>query len=214
VASHDLVEPLRVISSYLQLLDRRADLDDESRRYIDFAVGGAARMRDLVDDLLRYSRSGRVDLQRRSVPASDLVDATLRTLAAAIEDAGAEVEVESLPIVEADPVLLGQVFQNLIGNAIKFRDGERPHVRVSGHEQAHGWEFVVDDNGIGIPEADRARVFNMFQRLHHREDYDGTGIGLALCQRIVERHGGSIRVEPGDGGRGSRFVFTLSEGAS
>lgn len=210
VASHDLGEPLRMITSYLQLIERRTQLDEESKRHLDFAVGGAGRMRNLIDDLLRYSRAGRVELQRRPVPASDLVATTMRSLAAAIEDAGATVDVEELPIVQADPVLLAQVFQNLVANAVKFHDAEPVQVRVSGREISGGWEFSVQDNGIGIPAGEADRIFKMFQRLHHRDEYDGTGIGLSVCQRIVDRHGGEIRVEPVADGRGSRFVFTLA----
>ena len=210
VASHDLGEPLRMISSYLQLIERRAELDEQSRSHLDFAVDGATRMRTLIDDLLLYSRAGRVDLKRREVPARDLVEATVRGLAGAIDEAHATVEVGELPVIACDPVLLGQVFQNLIANGIKFQNGDAPHVTISGREVPGGWEFVVSDNGIGILAENRERIFKMFQRLHHREEYQGTGIGLSVCQRIVERHDGKIRVEAGPGGRGSTFVFTIA----
>jgi signal transduction histidine kinase len=166
-------------------------------------------MRRLIDDLLHYSRTGRRELRRESVRADAIVDETLRGLAAEFEAAGATVERDDLPVVDGDPVLLGQVFQNLMSNAVKFRDGEAPVVHVSARELPDRWEFSVQDNGIGIPEDHAENIFKMFQRLHHREEYDGTGIGLSVCQRIVERHGGEIRVEPGPEGRGSRFVFTL-----
>jgi signal transduction histidine kinase len=209
VASHDLAEPLRTISSYLDLIERRAQLDDDSRQFFAFARGGAERMRRLIDDLLRYSRAGRSEISRRPVQAAEVIDQTMRDLAAEIEAAGARVECDDLPVVEADPVLLRQLFQNLVSNAVKFRDDEPPVVRVSGRELAEGWEFTVQDNGIGVPADHAERVFKMFQRLHHRYEYDGTGIGLSVCQRIVERHGGRIRVEPAEG-RGSRFVFTIA----
>jgi signal transduction histidine kinase len=210
VASHDLAEPLRMISSYLQLLDRRAELDEETRRYLEYAFDGAGRMHHLIDDLLRYSRAGRVDVKRRTVPAADVVADTMRTLAETIAASHATIEVGDLPTVEADPILLSQVFQNLVANAVKFHDGEAPRVRVSGRVTPLGWEFSVEDNGIGVSADDGERIFKMFQRLHHREDFDGTGIGLSVCQRIVERHGGEIHVEPAASGHGSRFVFTLS----
>ena len=159
-------------------------------------------MHRLIDDLLRYSRTGRAELARTAVSAAEVVDETMRSLAAEIESSGARVEHDELPVVEADPVLLGQVFQNLVSNAVKFRDDEPPVVRVSGRELPDSWEFTVQDNGIGIPQERAEQIFKMFQRLHHRDQYDGTGIGLSVCQRIVERHGGRIRVEPvGSGAR-------------
>jgi signal transduction histidine kinase len=209
VASHDLAEPLRSIASYLELIERRVELDDESKQFFAFVTDGAKRMRRLIDDLLHYSRTGRRELRRESVRADAIVDETLRGLAAEFEAAGATVERQELPVVDGDPVLLGQVFQNLMSNAVKFRDGEAPVVQVSARELPDRWEFSVQDNGIGIPEDHAQSVFKMFQRLHHRDEYDGTGIGLSVCQRIVERHGGEIRVEPGPDGKGSRFVFTL-----
>ena len=210
VASHDLAEPLRTISSYLELIERRTELDPQSEQFFGFARDGARRMRQLIDDLMRYSRAGRIELSRRSVPAADIVDETMRDLAAEIEASGARVERGHLPVVEADPVLLGQLFQNLVANAVKFRDEDPPVVRVSGRELPGSWEFTVQDNGIGVPPDHADQVFKMFQRLHHRDQYEGTGIGLSVCQRIVERHGGRIHVEPGADGRGSRFVFTIA----
>ncbi len=210
VASHDLAEPLRSIGSYLELIERRTELDEQSKQFFAFAQDGAARMRRLIDDLLRYSRMGRTTLERRSVPAEEIVDETMRSLAAEIESSGARIEHDELPIISADPVMLGQVFQNLVANAVKFRGEEHPVVRVSGRELADSWEFSVQDNGIGIPPERAEQIFKMFQRLHHRNQYDGTGIGLSVCQRIVERHGGRIRVEPVHPGRGSRFVFTIA----
>jgi signal transduction histidine kinase len=209
VASHDLAEPLRVITSYLQLINRRAELDDQSRQYLGSSVDSARRMRRLIDDLLRYSRSGRGELEVQHVRTADLVAETMRDLAAEIEAAGAVVEVGDLPAVEGDPVMLGQLFQNLVANAVKFRKSAAPHVQVSGRELPDGVEFTVRDNGIGIAPEDATRVFKMFHRLHHREQYEGTGIGLSVCQRIVERHGGEIHVESDGDGSGSSFVFTV-----
>jgi light-regulated signal transduction histidine kinase (bacteriophytochrome) len=211
VASHDLAEPLRMVTSYLQLIEKRVALDDETKQFLHFAVDGAARMRQLMDDLLRYSRAGRSTLHRRPVETDDIVAETMRSLAVALDEAAATVEVEPLPPIDADPVLIGQVFQNLISNAVKFRNGEPPVIHVSGTAIRGGWEFCVADNGIGIPPEESDRIFTMFERLHHAEEYDGTGIGLAVCQLIVERHGGHIRVEPVAEGHGSTFVFTLSE---
>jgi signal transduction histidine kinase len=209
VASHDLAEPLRSITSYLELIERRVELDGDTKQFFAFATEGARRMRRLIDDLLRYSRTGRGDLRREAVPTDAIVAETLRDLAAEIDEAGARFDRADLPVVEGDPVLLGQLFQNLMSNAVKFRDGVAPVVQLSARELPDSWEFTVQDNGIGIPEDQSEEVFKMFQRLHHREEYDGTGIGLAVCQRIVERHGGRIRVEPVAEGTGSRFVFTI-----
>jgi signal transduction histidine kinase len=212
VASHDLSEPLRMITSYLQLLQRRYGdrLDDDADQFIDFAVDGAQRMRTLIDDLLAYSRLERAPLEARPVDTRETVDQTLRALAASLEEAEAEVKVDRLPVVAGDPVQLGQVFQNLIANALKFRNGKAPHVEVAAERDDTGWRFTVADNGIGIDPDHAERVFKMFQRLHTREAYEGTGIGLAICRRIVDRHGGRIWVEPNPGG-GSRFVFTLPD---
>jgi signal transduction histidine kinase len=209
VASHDLAEPLRVITSYLQLIDRQAKLDETSQQYLTSTVSAAKRMHRLIDDLLRYSRSGTGELHVQHVPAADIVAETMRDLAAEIEAAGAVVEVGDLPAVNGDPVLLGQLFQNLVANAVKFRDEDAPHVHVTGREVPDGVEFTVRDNGIGIAPEDTERVFKMFHRLHHREQYEGTGIGLAVCQRIVERHGGEIHIESEGNGSGTSFVFTV-----
>ncbi len=209
VASHDLAEPLRSIGSYLELIERRTELDEQSKVFFGNVQSGAQRMSRLIDDLLRYSRTGRSALERKPVSSEQIVDETMRGLANQLDEAGARVELGDLPMVEADPVLLGQVFQNLLANAVKFRADAPPVVRVSGRELPDGWEFSVQDNGIGVPAAHADKVFKMFKRLHRRDEYEGTGIGLSVCQRIVERHGGEIHVEPVDDG-GSRFVFTVS----
>ncbi|HVL95837.1 MAG TPA: ATP-binding protein [Solirubrobacteraceae bacterium] len=215
VASHDLSEPLRMVTGYMQLLQRRYEgqLDDDADQFIGFAVEGAGRMRALIDDLLRYSRLEHAAIEARPVDARETVDATLRSLAASLEDAGADVRVQGLPVVAADPVQLGQLFQNLIANALKFRNGSAPQVEVLAERDPDGWRFTVADNGLGIDPDHADRVFKMFQRLHGRDEYDGNGIGLAICRKIVDRHGGRIWVEPNPGG-GSRFVFTLPDAAA
>jgi PAS domain S-box-containing protein len=210
IASHDLSEPLRMVSSYLQLLRRRyrGQLDGEADEFIDYAVDGATRMRALIEALLAYSRAG-----RGSEPAAVELDAVasdvLRTLAGALVRASAHVEVGHLPRVTGDRVQLEQLLQNLIANALKFRDGPRAHVWVKADPAPTGMVQVsVADAGIGIGAVHRERVFKMFQRLHDRESYEGTGIGLAICRKIVERHGGRIWVEEREGG-GTVFRFTL-----
>jgi signal transduction histidine kinase len=211
-ASHDLSEPLRMVTSYLRLLQRRhsSGLDTEGRQLTDFAVGGIDRMRALIDALLDFSRAGRAPLALRDVDTKALVEVTLQGLQARVEETDGVIEIGELPHVHADPVQLGRVFQNLIANGLKFaREGVAPEVVIAGEHQDDGWRFEVCDNGIGIDPRHSERVFEMFHRLHSRDTYDGTGLGLALCQRVVERHGGRIWVEPGPSDVGSRFVFTL-----
>jgi PAS domain S-box-containing protein len=210
IASHDLSEPLRMVSSYLQLLRRRyrGQLDGEADEFIDYAVDGATRMRSLIEALLAYSRAG-----RSGEPAPVDLDAVatdvLRTLAGALVRSSAHVEVGHLPRVMGDRVQLEQLLQNLITNALKFRDGPRAHVWVKADPAPTGMvQISVADAGIGIDPLHRERVFKMFQRLHDRESYEGTGIGLAICRKIVERHGGRIWVEEREGG-GTVFRFTL-----
>jgi len=210
IASHDLSEPLRMVSSYLQLLRRRyrGQLDGEADEFIDYAVDGATRMRALIEALLAYSRAG-----RGGEPAPVELDAVatdvLRTLAGALVRSSAHVEVGHLPRVTGDRVQLEQLLQNLIANALKFRDGPRAHVWVKADPAPTGMvQISVADAGIGIDAVHRERVFKMFQRLHDREAYEGTGIGLAICRKIVERHGGRIWVEEREGG-GTVFRFTL-----
>jgi PAS domain S-box-containing protein len=210
IASHDLSEPLRMVSSYLQLLRRRyrGQLDGEADEFIDYAVDGATRMRSLIEALLAYSRAGRsgepVPVELDSV-ATDV----LRTLAGAMVRSSAHVEVGHLPRVMGDRVQLEQLLQNLITNALKFRAGPRAHVWVKAEPAPTGMvQISVADAGIGIDAAHRERAFKMFQRLHEREAYEGTGIGLAICRKIVERHGGRIWVEEREGG-GTVFRFTL-----
>jgi PAS domain S-box-containing protein len=216
VASHDLQEPLRMVSNYTQLLARRYRdrLDADGLEFIDFAVDGAKRMQDLIHDLLSYARVGTRGKEFRAVPAEQIVADAMANLSGAIDEAGAEVVVDTLPTLVCDASQMAQVFQNLIGNAVKFhRPGARPVVRISASRGRHAWTIDVADNGIGIEPKYFDRIFQMFQRLHGRGDYPGTGIGLALCKKIVERHGGRIRVESTPG-TGTTFSFTIPDAAS
>ncbi len=224
VASHDLQEPLRKVASFCQLLEKRygEQLDERGRQYIEFAVDGAKRLQVLINDLLTFSRVGRVEDERfrLPLPLDVALDSALAGLGPAIEEAGAIIErPNKLPVVMGDATLLAMVWQNLIGNGVKFgRDGQAPVVRITA-APASGemWQFCVQDNGIGIPAEFAEKVFVIFQRLHGRDAYPGTGIGLALCRRIIQHHGGDIGLDTGYTG-GARFCFTLpgvsSAGAS
>jgi PAS domain S-box-containing protein len=210
VASHDLSEPLRMVSSYLGLLRRRyrGRLDRDADEFIEYAVDGAGRMRGLIEALLAYSRAGRGEEPERVELGSVTAD-VLRSLAAALVEAGAEIEIGDLPAVMGDRGQLEQLLQNLVANALKFRDGGRARVWVYAEQgDAEMARIAVADGGIGIAREQREHVFEMFGRLHDRETYDGTGIGLAICRRIVERHGGLIWIDEREGG-GSVFRFTL-----
>jgi PAS domain S-box-containing protein len=210
VASHDLSEPLRMVSSYLQLLRRRykGQLDAEADEFIEYAVDGATRMRSLIEDLLAFSRAGSGG-EPEPVDMGSVTATVLRTLAAAMVEANAQVDVADLPPVMGDRLQLEQLLQNLVANALKFRTGDRAHVWLRAEAAATGMvQLSIADAGIGIDAAHRERVFKMFQRLHDRQAYDGTGIGLAICRKIVERHGGRIWVEERQGG-GTVFRFTL-----
>lgn len=211
VASHDLSEPLRVISGHVQLLARRYEgkLGDDADRYISFAVDGCNRMQRLIGDLLEYSRVGQAPLAAKDVDCNRIMADVLVGLASAVSDRDADVQVDDLPGVHGDPGQLRQLFGNLVGNAVKFAGpGQSPVVRVAGSVEGDVVRFTVADDGIGVPERHRERIFRMFQRLHAREEYEGTGIGLAICRRIVQRHGGGIEVEDTPGG-GATLVFTL-----
>lgn len=211
IASHDLQEPLRMVASYCQLLQRRytGKLDESADEFIAFAVEGATRMQHMINDLLTFSRAGRKREPFEPVACGEVVATALRNLQIAIEESGATVEVGPLPTVLGDRSQLVQLFQNLIGNAIKFRGEARVQVQVDAEATDDGWRFTVTDTGIGIEPAYLEKIFLIFQRLHGRTKYPGTGIGLAICKRVVERHGGRIWVES-EPGRGSRFIFTLS----
>jgi signal transduction histidine kinase len=210
IASHDLQEPLRKVASFCQLLERRykRQLDERADQYIAFAVDGAKRMQILINDLLAFSRVGRVVREHVVVSCDAVLEQALTNLAYTIEQTGATVEADPLPEVSAEVPLLTTVFQNLIGNALKFRGDETPHVRVTVRRDGDFWEFCVADNGIGIDEEYAERIFVIFQRLHNKADYPGTGIGLAMCRKIVEYHGGRIWLDT-TVESGSRFCFTL-----
>jgi len=210
VASHDLQEPLRMVTSYVQLLARRykGKLDGDADEFIGFAVDGAARMQQLINDLLTYSRVGTRGKKFEPTDCEIILGQVLENLQIAIEEKRAIVTHDPLPTILADNVQLGQLFQNLIGNAIKFQGHEPPHVHVSASHNENGWVFSVRDNGIGIAPEYAERIFVIFQRLHTREKYPGTGIGLAVCKKIVERHGGRIWVES-QPGKGATFYFTV-----
>jgi len=212
-ASHDLQEPLRIIRGYVELLAKRykGKLDADADDFIKYAVEGVGRMQRLIKDLLEYSRLGiRGELLKTS-ECTELVARALANLQAAIEESGAEVTYDPLPAIAADPSQLSRVFQNLIGNAIKFRGEEPPRIHISAERKGDEWVFSVRDNGIGIDPDQSERIFMIFQRLHTREEYDGTGIGLAICKKIVERHSGRIWVES-KAGKGSTFYFTIPIG--
>jgi light-regulated signal transduction histidine kinase (bacteriophytochrome) len=213
VASHDLQEPLRMVTSYLQLLERRyqGQLDADADEFIHFAVDGAQRMYELIRGLLAYSRVGTHGGPFVPVDCEEIVGQVLDNLQIVIGENQATVTYDPLPTVRADPTQMAQLFQNLIGNALKFRGQRPPEIHVGAEWQGDEWLFRVCDNGIGIEIQYAERIFVIFQRLHTREEYPGTGIGLALCKRIVERHGGRIWVES-EPGQGSCFFFTLPDG--
>jgi PAS domain S-box-containing protein len=212
VASHDLQEPLRMVSGYTQLLRRRyaGKLDHDADEFIDFAVDGATRMQALINGLLTYARVGSRALELRELDAGQVLDEVVADLAVAIADTGATVTHDRLPVVLADPLQLRQLFQNLIANGMKFRGNRRPMVHVSAERVRNDWVFSVRDNGIGIEPQYLERIFTIFQRVHASDEYPGTGIGLAVCRRVVERLGGRMWVES-QPGEGTRFLFTLPD---
>lgn len=200
-----------MIGSYTQLLERRYGdkLDSDAREFMDFIVDGATRMKQLIEDLLAYSRVGTRGKELRVVQAQGALDRALINLRASIEASGATITHDALPEVNADDTQLTQLLQNLIGNAIKFRkQDEAPRIHVGVQDAGDEWRFSVADNGIGIESQYFERIFMVFQRLHTRDEYAGTGIGLAICKKVVDRHHGRIWVESVPG-KGSTFVFTL-----
>jgi signal transduction histidine kinase len=211
VASHDLQEPLRKVASFCQLIEQRygSELDERGRQYVEFAVDGAKRMQQLINDLLAFSRVGRNAADQPVVACDDVLLQALASLSSAIEESDAEIVAGPLPQVRGEPALLAAVFQNLIGNAVKFRGEGRPHVEL-GAERADGeWVFSCADDGIGIEPEYAERIFLIFQRLHPKDEYAGTGIGLAMCRKIVEYHGGRIWLETAATDRRTTFRFTL-----
>ncbi|WP_306056259.1 sensor histidine kinase [Natronococcus wangiae] len=208
--SHDLQEPLRMITSYLELLERRYgdELGEDGEEFIEFAVDGAERMRAMIEGLLEYSRVETRGDPFEPVDLDPLLEEIRTDLQVAIEETDGELTVESLPTVSGDRSQLRQLFQNLLENAITYSGDEPPQIRVKAERSDGEWIVAVSDNGIGIDPEDQERIFDVFDRLHSREEYDGTGIGLALCERIAERHGGSIEVES-EPGEGTTFFVTL-----
>lgn len=212
VASHDLQEPLRMVTSYLQLLKRRYEdkLDDNARQFIEFATDGADRMKGLIQDLLVFSRVGTQGKEMNSVSLEDVLKETLFNLSMALEESGGEVTHDPLPTIYADDTQMAQVLQNLISNALKFHGNEAPRIHVGAKLDGDRWLISVSDNGIGIEDQYCEGIFEIFQRLHNRDTYPGTGIGLAIVKKIVERHGGRIWVESLPE-QGSTFHFTLTK---
>jgi len=210
VASHDLQEPLRMVATYTQLLAERyqGKLDADADKYIHYAVDGALRMQVLVRDLLAFSRVGRQGTELAAIDCSRVMETALQNLEAAIQESGARVVYQQLPTVTADGSQLLQVLQNLIANAIKFRGKEPPVIQISCEKKPREWMFAVADNGIGIAPEHAQTIFVIFKRLHTRSEYPGSGIGLSICKKIVEHHGGRIWVESAPG-LGCTFYFTL-----
>lgn len=215
VASHDLQEPLRMVGSYLQLLERRYkdNLDDRANEFIDYAVDGARRMQTLINDLLSYSRLSTRAQPFKPVDCHAVLNNALANLKFAIEESGAVVTHDTLPEVRADATQLSQLFQNLIANAIKFKSEQPPQIHIGVERTGQEWRFAVRDNGIGIEPQYGDRIFIIFQRLHTRDKYPGTGIGLAICKKIVERHGGNIWIES-QLQHGATFFFTIPDRAA
>ncbi|MEJ2701146.1 MAG: PAS domain S-box protein [Sedimentisphaerales bacterium] len=212
VASHDLQEPLRAVSGFVTLLQNRLKdaLDEKTTEYMDFTVDGVKRMQTLINGLLAYSRIDTRGKPPERTDSNKSLEEALLDLQTSIRESDAEITFDSLPTVHIDPVQLTQLFQNLISNAIKFRSELRPEIHVSAVRSNRAWQFAVKDNGIGLDPEYRERIFMIFQRLHTRKKYPGTGIGLSLCKKIVERHGGRIWVES-EQGRGSTFYFTVPD---
>jgi len=211
VASHDLQEPLRMVSMYVQLFEKRfkGHVDEKADKYIAYAVEGAQRMQALIGGLLAYSRLGDADHRSSRIALDGVLDTALTNLQAAILETGALVTRDPLPVLVADPAQLTQVFQNLIANANKFhRPGVKPRIHVSSIRQGSDWVLSVKDNGIGIDPEFFDRIFVIFQRLHTRSEFPGTGIGLSICKKVVERHGGTIWIES-EPRQGTSFHFTL-----
>jgi PAS domain S-box-containing protein len=211
VTSHDLKEPLRMVTGFMGLLRDRyeSQLDEKAREYIGFASDAAKRMQRLIDDLLEYSRVGR-DENIEVVALSEVLDEAQANLSVAIRESGAAITRDPLPVIRANRTEMVQLFQNLLGNALKFRGGRKPESHIGAREESSGWVFTVRDNGIGIDPAYQGRLFKIFQRMHTAEAYPGSGVGLAICKKIVEQYGGRIGVQSEEG-RGATFYFTLPE---
>jgi PAS domain S-box-containing protein len=210
IASHDLREPLRAISGFAHLLEKRYGdrMDAEADEYIDYILGGTKRLQELIDALLAYSQVGTKGKAFEPTDCEEILERVTSNLTLAIEESGAVITHDPLPILKGDKVQLEQLLQNLISNAIKFCGKDRPEVHIGLQRKNTEWEFSIKDNGIGIEPQFADRIFTIFQRLHTQEEYPGTGLGLAICKRILERHGGQIWVES-ELGKGSTFYFTI-----
>jgi signal transduction histidine kinase len=210
ISSHDLQEPLRMVTSYLQLLKRRYkdELDGQAQEFIDFAVSGAKRMQELIHDLLVFSRIGNRPIEMRTINLNLILEEVLVTFGPKIQTSGAKITLDELPKIMAEGKLLAQLFQNLIGNALKYHGQEKTVIHIGASSDDEEWTIRVEDNGIGIDPQFFQKVFIIFQRLHTRQEYPGTGIGLSICKRIIERHGGRIWIETKNS-PGTVFCFTL-----
>lgn len=210
VVSHDLQEPLRMIMNYLKLLERRygRQLDDEATEFIGFAVDGASRLQGMIEDLLKYARVTTRGGEFQQIDLQTVLDDVLRDLQFAIKDNKATITIDNLPTISADKTQMRQLLQNLIGNAIKYHGEADPIIKIGATEDVNSWRISVSDNGIGIDPKYFDQIFVVFKRLHHRGEYEGNGIGLSVCKRIVERHGGKLHVESAVG-KGSTFIFSI-----
>jgi PAS domain S-box-containing protein len=213
VASHDLREPLRMIASFLQLLEKRYkdNLDQEANTFIEFAVDGAKRLDNMINDLIEYSKVTNNKMEFSSIKLENVLNEALISLMVPIKENNAIITYDTLPVVNGNKQLLIQLFQNLIGNAIKYRSQDDPQIHISALKEKDQYLFSVNDNGIGMDSEHINRIFTIFQRLHRNDEYEGTGIGLAIAQKIVYQHGGQIWAES-ELGNGSTFYFTISEG--
>ena len=209
-ASHDLQEPLRQVAIFSQLMAENyaPQLDGKASQYLNYCIEGAHRMEMMIRDLLAYSQAGTSEAPLQWVSISEVLETVKRNLATTIEETQAEISTSILPVVRGDAAPLVHLFQNLLSNALKYRSERKLRVKIGASEGPGYWRFTVEDNGIGIPADFQNQVFGIFKRLHDRAKYPGTGIGLAICQKIVERYGGKIWVES-EPDRGSTFVFTL-----
>ena len=212
VASHDLQEPLRMVASYAELLAKhyQGELDEKADIFLGYIVDGAGRMQELINDLLALSRVGTRGKPPQPTDCNEVVSQVLQNLGKSIDASGVEIVTADLPTVMVDRTQLRQVFQNLIANAIKFRSEDSPRVELTTQRDSGNWEICVADNGIGIDRSHHERIFTIFQRLHARDKYEGSGIGLALVKKIVERHGGRVQLES-EAGQGAHFSFTLPD---
>jgi light-regulated signal transduction histidine kinase (bacteriophytochrome) len=212
ITSHDLKEPLRTVISCTEMFLSKSGgkLDSEERQLLNYVVTSARQMSTMIADLLPYARTLSEDLPTESLRISQVLEWAVNNLGLAIQSSGAEISYnpDSLPTVRGNKLALVQLFQNLLGNAIKYRSSEPPRIEISAEQQDDGWRFLVQDNGIGIAPVYHERIFTLFQRLHTQQQHAGTGVGLALCRKIVQAHGGKIWVESEDG-KGATFIFSL-----